>query len=537
MHFLIQTKSWSSAWNRLSTVSKLNQVISQRVPSVMPTGLFFDADTNTDILELTFAGYNRREVIYVPSVAILGSKEWKEHVRRNNYGRLDVLDEEIRKTLRFLKAAIAANIGVHKGPEGTMFKEGVASSRTGWQGNEFEKFVIGSTLYSYNNGKLQVEPARFMDIKNVGVDERLQPKGTLQGWINAVEQVIVYHRLRFAMYYTIASLFLGPNKSANSVFSIIGDTSIGKTFTLMINASMVGNPDPKSKSLIIPGNTSMAALNAILTSITDIPAFIDEIGEMPEDARNSLTYAIGNGKEAMRGKSDGTLRLDRIIRGNALATGEVAAISEFANNGAAARLFPCNTRPIPKIDGRIVEDIKRALVSNYGHILPLVLTKFFELGIFKMEQFYKAARDRLYITTEDVVMRRKAEYFAMAEVGGILLEKVFKDLGIPSMDPKQIIDEMWLESILGNPDTPLAVKALAALHSWALQNPRNFLVGNKQPLEEHPDTIYGWIVYRKDSRDIEFIDYNTEALGTFLRKSNFGEPRKTLVSSQLKNVV
>jgi len=31
MHFLIQTKSGSSAWNRLSTVSKLNQVISQRV--------------------------------------------------------------------------------------------------------------------------------------------------------------------------------------------------------------------------------------------------------------------------------------------------------------------------------------------------------------------------------------------------------------------------------------------------------------------------------------------------------------------------
>src|SRR5665647_2187921 len=31
MHFIIQTKSWSSAWNRLSTVSKLNQVISQRV--------------------------------------------------------------------------------------------------------------------------------------------------------------------------------------------------------------------------------------------------------------------------------------------------------------------------------------------------------------------------------------------------------------------------------------------------------------------------------------------------------------------------
>jgi len=35
MHFLIQAKSWSSAWNRLSTVSKLNQVISQRVLRVI----------------------------------------------------------------------------------------------------------------------------------------------------------------------------------------------------------------------------------------------------------------------------------------------------------------------------------------------------------------------------------------------------------------------------------------------------------------------------------------------------------------------
>ena len=42
MRFLIQTKSWSSAWNRLSTVSKLNQVISQRVLSGTITGEDYD---------------------------------------------------------------------------------------------------------------------------------------------------------------------------------------------------------------------------------------------------------------------------------------------------------------------------------------------------------------------------------------------------------------------------------------------------------------------------------------------------------------
>lgn len=276
---------------------------------LMPTGLFVNADNNTDILELIFLGDKSKETIYVPSVAILGSKEWKEHVRKNDYGRLYVLDEEITPTLRFLREAKKANIGVHKGLNGTMFKDGVASSRTGWQGKEFKKFIIGSTLYCYNNGKLQVEPAVFMDIKGIGVDERLAPRGTIQEWIGAVNQVIMYPRLRFAMYHSMATVLLGPNDSANNEFAVVGETSIGKTFTLMVNASMVGNPNPKGRSLIIPGNTSIAALNSILTTLTDIPAYIDEIGDMKDDAKDSLSYAIGNGKESTRGKSDGTLRL------------------------------------------------------------------------------------------------------------------------------------------------------------------------------------------------------------------------------------
>src|SRR5664280_1709907 len=56
MHFLIQTKSWSSAWNRLSTVSKLNQVISQRVLSEF---LFtFRFDFPDYLIELVLRGLN-----------------------------------------------------------------------------------------------------------------------------------------------------------------------------------------------------------------------------------------------------------------------------------------------------------------------------------------------------------------------------------------------------------------------------------------------------------------------------------------------
>ena len=496
---------------------------------LMPTGLFNDVDTKKDIIELTFLSHCALETIYVPSVTILGPKEWREHVRANNYGRVDVLDEELKDVRKFIQTAVKANIGQYKGPNGTMFKTGDASARTGWQGNKFEKFVIGSTLYCKNG----VEPAVFMDSKNVCVDERLAPKGTLLGWIDAVKPVIMYPKLRFTLYHGIGSLLLGMNKSPNSSFGIIGDTSIGKTFSIMIKASMFGNPDPEGKGLIIPGDLSITAMNAIFTTMTDVPIVIDEIGKMKEEHRNGFTYAIGNGKESIRGTIDGGLRSDRMIRGNATITGEIAAVSEFANNGAQARNFTMNGRVIPVIDGRIVTDTKFGIRDNYGHILPLVLAKIFALGEVKIKKMFRTAIDRLYTTTTDSIMQRKAEYFAIDEVAGELLEDVFRDIGITPMKPTKVVDIMWNECVVGNPDLPLEVRALGDIYRCALSRPRNFLVNDQQPKEDHPDDICGWFVGKQNQygsiisgSEFEYLDLNQHWAEKFIRDSKYGEPNR-----------
>ena len=176
----------------------------------------------------------------------------------------------------------------------------------------------------------------------------------------------------------------------------------------MILASMFGNPDPEGRSLIIPGDISLTALNAIITTITDVPVFIDEIGKMKIDSRDGLIYAIGNGKESTRGKTDGSLRSDRMIRCNAVITGEVASVTEFSNNGAHAREYSCSQRPIPLINGRIVVDTKRRITENYGQILPLVLEKIFRLGESGIKKVSEAALNKLYETTQDPIMRRKS---------------------------------------------------------------------------------------------------------------------------------
>jgi hypothetical protein len=76
----------------------------------MITGKFVDINTGTDVAEITFLGDRKKEVIRVPMVATLGIKEWREHVRKGNYARLDVLDNELKGTLIFLKETSIYNM-------------------------------------------------------------------------------------------------------------------------------------------------------------------------------------------------------------------------------------------------------------------------------------------------------------------------------------------------------------------------------------------------------------------------------------------
>jgi hypothetical protein len=215
-----------------------------------------------------------------------------------------------------------------------------------------------------------------------------------------------------------------------------------------------------------------------------------------------------------------------MIRCNAIITGEISAINKSSNNGVSARTFACNERPIPMIDGRTVVRTKRGIIENYGHILPLVLNKIFALSEANITKLIDVALDRLYETTEDPIMRRKAEYFAVAEVGGMLLEQVFAENGIKPMNQTAIVNEIWNDFVLGDPDTPLEIKALNDVNGWSLANPKNFLINDKQPCEDHPDSIYGWFVGKKNlsgyyTKEYEYLDLNRQSLEDFLKKSGY----------------
>jgi uncharacterized protein (DUF927 family) len=494
---------------------------------LMLTGKFVDINTGADVAEISFFGDRKVETLRIPMVATLGLKEWREHVRKNNYARLDVLDNELKATLVYIKETSIYNMQRINPADPknsiTAFKSGEASDRTGWGGNDFDKFIIGTVKYYNDSGKLKSNPHVFLDSKDAKADKRLQPKGTLYGWFNAIIPLLKHRKLKFAMYYALGSLFLAPLRGSNSAFGIIGDTSTGKTFTLMVIASMFGNPSEKGDGLILNGDISITALNAILTTLTDIPVFIDEITMMDDDTKKSLTYAIGNGQEALRGKQDGNLRSSRMIRSNAIISGEVDIVSEFAHTGAQVRFFSCRDRPLPEIEQATIRNAKNGILDNYGHLLPAILNKYFTEPK-KIKGWYEISVCRLENTTSDILAKRKADYFAVAEVGGHLLEDLLKDNGLPFDNPGEIVNEAWDEYVLGDPDTPLEIKALEKAYNWAMSHPRNFLVNDEHPLEDHADDIYGWWVTERMGGPYVYLDFNKQELEKFLKNTGYDKP-------------
>src|SRR5665647_3294631 len=139
MHFLIQTKSWSSAWNRLSTVSKLNQVISQRV------------------LRKTLARFD-----------------------------INVTDEMIKRTEEYISMYI-----LQFGDKIYTMK---TNSANGWN-DDCTEFYCGEQLIT-KTGLVSV----VSTIEDPKVIEPFHKNGTLEGWCKAVQPTLEFRMPRFIFY-------------------------------------------------------------------------------------------------------------------------------------------------------------------------------------------------------------------------------------------------------------------------------------------------------------------------------------------------
>lgn len=491
---------------------------------MMQTGLYTSVEGN--ITELTFIDYNNNiEVIRVPISALQTNDAWKTYTKTHKGNYPDIIQKQFADVQEFLQETRVTN----NNEGGTAFKKGECHTRTGWTDKNHNKFALNYEVWVNNYGELKENDVIFTDIHHTEPDMRLTPRGTLQGWKHAIliENLIAQPIVRFKMYYDTASLFLSYLGVPNSGFGMSGDTSTGKTFTMQCSTSMFGNPTAEGTSLILNGDISLAAINAIFTTLKDLPKQIDEITAMKEKTREGLMYGIGNGKESMRSTSDGDVRSSKEIRCNVSFTGEIKVTSKTSNDGENARLFTLKDKPLPYIDPDNIDEIRKGICENYGHVLKLIIAQFFK-DKNEMIIWYKDAVTRLRKTTNDNIIGRKASYFAAAEASGILLERVFSKIGIEPMNPQDITDNMWKDCVLSDPDISVYVNMLDDIEdifnsntSYVVDSYEKTINGYKETQPPRNQQKIWFNVVRDKDNTVTAIDINPDELTKMLLQKGY----------------
>jgi uncharacterized protein (DUF927 family) len=485
----------------------------------MPTG-YYKCDDNSDIMEINYFTDSEVETMYVPFNAILGSREWKELVRKNNIGRLYVIDDELSPMIKFFKAVKQANEGVHMGEDGSLFKQGEAYTVCGWKDKEFTKFVSGNRLYTetHVDGKyvFQQSECIFLDVENnTHADRKLVCEGTIEGWANSVRNIIEHPRLRFACYKQLDIIIAEMLRSIPCTLSIVFKTSHGKTVTLMCAGSMIGNPNDNGSGMLLPGDISKTALNANLRVYRDHTLLVDDLTNIKEDLKKGIAYIPANRQESLRGKVDGKLREHKPFMSNLIATSEYPIISDRAADGADSRIIDEQKAPIPQIEDKIIRDAKAGILKNYGHTLGLFLNKISEHRA-ELPIWYEEAITRIQTDISSTKVKRQADYYALAEVAGRLLEEIFSEIGIEPMNPVEVVNLMWKECVIDRNYKPQYVKLIESMWDFYIQNSNKHFVKNDNEPTEGMGDVYGWDLP-------EYIDFIPKTLKSELKKDDFVE--------------
>lgn len=172
-------------------------------------------------------------------------------------------------------------------------------------GEQTDGFVVKDKIVTYDG----LYPCSMSKKSSRGAAGFIGAKGSIEKWkesLNLYKDDLDLPCVQFM----IGLAFVAPlmrfvfGEAKNGIFSLFSTQSgRGKTTALRFCASIWG--DPYSKGTFFTRDESLAARNASLGTLKNIPAFMDELTDLEDRVMSSLAYALCNGKEKNKLKSGG----------------------------------------------------------------------------------------------------------------------------------------------------------------------------------------------------------------------------------------
>lgn len=423
---------------------------------ILITGRYQDIDTQVEQCEVSW----RRGETWVSEVIPREQMAKSREIVALATTGAPIDDGNARAVVRYLSATEATNLAI--------LPLGLTSSRMGWLSGG-RAFLAGDRLLGDQQPRI-----RFRGEDGIAqMADAYQTRGTLDGWLGAVDIMSAYPLAYVAMYAALAAPLMHVIPACpNFLVHWSSRPGSGKTSSLRAGGSIWG--DPSDTGLIGSWDSSATWIERAAATANYLPLLLDETSKVDHKDRGSFAqtvYILANGKGRGRGSIRSTQR-QASWRGITLSTGESRITEHTRDGGVRARVISLTGYPLGKRGAERSESLTAILRDHHGHLGPMAVEWLIKNreNWPKIREEYERKKADLADTAITAMSRRLAQYVALLAVAADMMHVA---LGIPrpAVDP---IEHIWDMVQLTSCEADQATEALRLVYDWASSNPLRF---------------------------------------------------------------
>lgn len=372
-------------------------------------------------------------------------------------------------------------------------------------------------------------------VKDQKHNDALTTHGDMKGWIHSVRDVFEYNLTRFMFYDSMTAPLIKPLGQENIVTGHNGPTGTFKTGLAWVTSSALGNP----RDLEFKADSTPNAVLAHAVGMCDMPIDIEEAtDEKSMSVIASSIYTLSNGADKGRCTLDGKLRRDtKPFRTSARITTENPITDHITHVGGLVRARE-QCEVLPNGLGTLTRATKAGIQKHYGHFFPIYV-KHIMNNMGRLESMFREAYNKL----ENVInvpeesrgmVERQAQAFALDIVAGILVEEVFKEIGMTSKTSEEvegIVIEYFEKMVMNKPIEPVHIKVLREIVSWTTTTKEFIEKGEKSFSNKISGEITNAeikIIGSAFTNHMKEVGLSTKVKADFLREGLIDKENKTI---------
>lgn len=328
------------------------------------------------------------------------------------------------------------------------------------------KFLLGDTRYMNQVSLYADRNFKFISGNKADYDDFMKT------------HILPFESMRFALVLGLSSVAASYLKDYADVGTMLinlsGASSTGKTTTAQFIASLWGEPKISNLGLVRTFNSTLNALLHSLRGISGVPVCLDDATTSGFKNRTELIYQLAQSEPKSR--MAGSVELHdqgHKWSGVILITSETPVIRDSETRmGIVSRIIDTDGLIFTQ-SAEHAEDIKRFIVSNYGHIGRAYVQGFNKMTEEELKELYDASKSEVLsrLTKQDSLTSRIASKITVVYMTAKLTQKI---LNLNDVNPDEVLDYLVGKDQIEIDQRHIGEKAFEVIKNFLIENHRHF---------------------------------------------------------------